>query len=55
MVPDEMEACLTDGMDSAGCQADLNQTDHEFFYTRQVGGYLHTGEASEELKLKSTL
>ena len=45
-VPDEMEACLTAGTDSAGCQADLSQTDHEFFYTRQVGGYLHTGGAS---------
>jgi FAD/FMN-containing dehydrogenase len=43
VVQDEMESCLTGDIKS--CQSALNRTDNEFFYTGQVGGYLHTGLA----------
>jgi len=45
-VEDEFGACLTPGgLESAACAADLNRSDEEFFYTGQVGGYMHTGLA----------
>lgn len=45
-VPDELESCLRKGEQSTECAADLAQTDDEFFYTGQVGGFMHTGLAA---------
>jgi hypothetical protein len=44
-VPDELSSCLGGHAGGDACAADLNRTDDEFFYTRQVGGYMHTGLA----------
>ena len=44
-VRDEMDSCFDD-IHSKKCTADLQQTDDEFFYTNQVGGYMHTGLAT---------
>eukprot|EP01052_Picozoa_sp_SAG31_P027872 SAG31_NODE_2644_length_5315_cov_7.392063_5_plen_312_part_00 len=45
-VQDELATCIRKGAASTECAADLAQTDDEFFYTRQVGGYMHTGLAA---------
>ena len=44
-VPDEFDACLSTSP-TPTCQAQLNRTDEQFFYTDQVGGFLHTGLAA---------
>lgn len=44
-VPDELNSCISNP-DGASCKTDLSRTDDEFFYTGQVGGYLHTGLAT---------
>ena len=44
-VPDEFDACLSTTA-TPSCQAQLNRTDEQFFYTDQVGGFLHTGLAA---------
>ena len=44
-VLDEVHACL-DEAPTAACQTALARTDEQFFYTDQVGGFLHTGLAA---------
>jgi hypothetical protein len=45
-VPDELDSCIAKGASSTECAADLGRTDDEFFYTGQVGGFMHTGLAA---------
>ena len=45
-VRDEMAACQAT-LTSDACQADLKQTDDEFFYTNQVGGFMHSGYTAD--------
>ena len=46
LVNDELQSCLAKGANSTECAAELSQTDDEFFYTHQVGGFMHTGLAA---------
>jgi FAD/FMN-containing dehydrogenase len=40
-----MAGCLFDQINSSQCATELSRTDEEFFYTDQIGGYMHTGLA----------
>ena len=51
VVQDELSACINGDIKSKSCNADLQQTDDEFFYTNQVGGYMHTGKPTSSSPL----